>query len=49
MNKFLKICFRGEKYPAFLPRFMKYISGLTFEDEPDYKLLREIVNEVSWD
>merc|ERR1719219_2189485 len=24
---------------------MKYISGLTFEDEPDYKLLREIVNE----
>jgi len=46
MNKFLKICFRGEKYPGFLARFMKYISGLTFEEEPDYKFLREIVHEV---
>ena len=47
MNKFLKICFRGEKHPAFLLRFMKYISGLTFEEEPDYNLLRGIVHEVS--
>ena len=46
MNKFLKICFRGEKYPPFLLRFMKYVSGLTFEEEPDYDYLRKLVKEV---
>jgi len=45
MNKFLKICFRGEKYPGFLAKFMKYVNGLTFEEEPDYNYLREIVTE----
>jgi len=45
INKFFKICFRGEKHPTFLGKFMKYISGLTFEEEPDYKYLREIVQE----
>ena len=47
MNKFLKICFRGEKYPSFLTKFMKYVSTLKFEDEPDYNFLRKIVKEVS--
>ena len=46
INKFFKICFRGQKHPSFLGKFMKYISGLTFEEEPDYKYLREIVREV---
>ena len=46
MNKFLKICFRGEKYPSFLTKFMKYVSTLKFEDEPDYNFLRKIVKEV---
>jgi len=45
INKFFKICFRGQKHPSFLGKFMKYISGLTFEEEPDYKYLREIVRE----
>jgi len=45
MNKFLKICFRGEKYPSFLTQFMKYVSTLNFEDEPDYNFLRKIVKE----
>jgi len=45
MNKFLKICFRGEKYPSFLTKFMKYVSGLKFEEEPDYNFLRKIVKE----
>lgn len=45
INKFFKICFRGQKHPSFLGKFMKYISGLTFEEEPDYKYLREIVQE----
>ena len=46
MNKFLKICFRGEKFPVFLPKFMKYVSGLMFEEEPDYQYLKEIVQQV---
>lgn len=46
MNKFLKICFRGGKYPSFLLKFMKYVNGLTFEEEPDYDFLRKIVREV---
>jgi len=45
INKFFKICFRGQKHPSFLGKFMKYISGLTFEEEPDYQYLREIVRE----
>jgi len=45
INKFLKICFRGEKHPSFLNKFMKYVSGLTFEEQPDYEFLREIVHE----
>jgi len=45
INKFFKICFRGQKHPSFLGKFMKYISGLNFEAEPDYKYLREIVQE----
>jgi len=45
MNKFLKICFRGEKFPVFLPKFMKYVSGLMFEEEPDYQYLKEIVQQ----
>jgi len=45
MGKFLRICFRGEKYPAFLVKFMKYINGLQFEEEPDYDFLRGLVYE----
>jgi len=45
MGKFLRICFRGEKYPAFLVKFMKYINGLNFEEEPDYDFLRGLVYE----
>jgi len=45
MGKFLRICFRGEKYPAFLIKFMKYINGLQFEEEPDYDFLRGLVYE----
>jgi len=43
MPKFLKICFRGKGYPAFLLRFMKYVGGLMFETEPDYDFLRGLV------
>ena len=32
---------------GFLAKFMKYVNGLTFEEEPDYNYLREIVTEVS--
>lgn len=45
MGKFLRICFRGEKFPAFLVKFMKYVNGLLFEEEPDYDYLRGIVYE----
>jgi len=45
MGKFLRICFRGEKYPAFLVKFMKYVNGLQFEEEPDYDYLRGLVYE----
>jgi len=45
MGKFLRICFRGEKFPMFLVKFMKYVNGLMFEEEPDYDYLRGIVYE----
>jgi len=45
MGKFLRICFRGEKFPMFLVKFMKYVNGLLFEEEPDYDYLRGIVYE----
>jgi len=45
MGKFLRICFRGEKFPAFLIKFMKYVNGLLFEEEPDYDYLRGLVYE----
>jgi hypothetical protein len=45
MGKFLRICFRGQKFPLFLVKFMKYISNLMFEDEPDYNFLRELITE----
>lgn len=45
MGKFLRICFRGQKFPLFLVKFMKYISNLMFEDEPDYDFLRELITE----
>jgi len=45
MGKFLRICFRGEKFPIFLVKFMKYVNGLLFEEEPDYDYLRGIVYE----
>jgi len=45
MGKFLRICFRGQKFPLFLVKFMKYISNLMFEDEPDYNFLRELISE----
>lgn len=45
MGKFLRICFRGQKFPLFLIKFMKYISGLMFEDKPDYDHLRGIILE----
>lgn len=44
-GKFLRICFRGERYPLFLVKFMKYVNGLLFEEEPDYDYLRGIVYE----
>lgn len=40
MGKFLRICFRGQKFPLLLVKFMKYVSTLNFEDEPDYDFLR---------
>ena len=46
MNKFLKICFRGEKFPTFLVKFMKYVNGLNFEEAPDYDFLRGLIKEV---
>ena len=46
INKFLSICFRGNSYPSFLAKFMNYINGLNFEEEPDYQYLREIVTQV---
>jgi len=45
MGKFLRICFRGEKFPVFLVKFMKYVNGLLFEEEPDYDYLRGLVYE----
>jgi len=45
MGKFLRICFRGQKFPGFLIKYMKYISTLMFEDEPDYDYLRGIMCE----
>merc|ERR1712004_163030 len=45
MGKFLRICFRGQKFPTFLVKYMKYISTLMFEDEPDYDYLRGILCE----
>ena len=39
MNKFLKICFRGKKYPSFVTKLMKYVSTLKVEKEP--QLLEE--------
>jgi len=45
MNKFLKICFRGEKFPTFLVKFMKYVNGLNFEEAPDYDFLRGLIKE----
>jgi len=45
MGKFLRICFRGNKFPLFLIKFMKYISTLMFEDEPDYDFLRGVIKE----
>jgi len=45
MGKFLRICFRGQKFPLFLVKFMKYISNLMFEDEPDYEFLRGLITE----
>jgi len=45
MGKFLRICFRGEKFPAFLVKFMKYVNGLQFEEEPNYDYLRGLVYE----
>merc|ERR1712012_341200 len=44
-GKFLRICFRGQKFPTFLVKYMKYISTLMFEDEPDYDYLRGILCE----
>jgi len=43
MAKFLRICFRGQKFPMFLLKFMKYVNDLMFEEEPDYDYLRGIV------
>lgn len=45
MGKFLRICFRGQKFPTFLVKFMKYVNNLMFEDEPDYDYLRGIIYE----
>lgn len=45
MGKFLRICFRGEKFPLFLVKFMQYISNLMFEDEPDYDFLRGLIKD----
>merc|ERR1712241_874743 len=45
MGKFLRICFRGQKFPNFFIKYMKYISTLMFEDEPDYDYLRGIMCE----
>jgi len=45
MGKFLRICFRGQKFPTFLVKFMKYVNNLMFEDEPDYDFLRGIIYE----
>merc|ERR1712051_860592 len=45
MGKFLRICFRGQKFPNFFIKYMKYISTLMFEDEPDYDFLRGIMCE----
>jgi len=46
IHKFLNICFRGtDGYPSFLVKFMKYINGLNFEEEPNYQYLRDIVTE----
>lgn len=45
MGKFLRICFRGQKFPLFLVKFMKYISNLMFEDEPDYDFVRVLLTE----
>jgi vaccinia related kinase len=45
MGKFLRICFRGQKFPSFLIKFMKYVSTLMFEDTPDYDYLRGILCE----
>lgn len=45
MGKFLRICFRGNKFPLFLVKLMKYISALMFEDEPDYNFIRGIIKE----
>lgn len=45
MGKFLRICFRGQKFPVFLVKFMKYISTLMFEDEPDYDYIRGMVKD----
>lgn len=45
MSKFLRICFRGKGFPIFLIKFMKYVSTLMFEDDPDYDYLRGLIYE----
>ena len=45
MGRFLRICFRGQKFPLFLIKFMKYVSNLMFEEEPDYDFLRNMITE----
>jgi len=45
--KFLRYCFRGNggKHPALLLKLMRYISGLRFEDAPDYAFLRNLFKQ----